>query len=87
MALGVIETLGVVALLEAADAMLKAADVEVAKYMTAGGGISMCVMQGELSALRAAVEAGAAAAQRVGGLTCHFVLASPSQAVMTFLNI
>lgn len=84
--IGVLETQGFVALIEAADAMLKAANVEIVKYVPVGGGILTCVLQGELSGLKAALEAGAAAAQKAGGLRCHFVLAKPGQAVLSLLS-
>lgn len=83
--IGVLETQGFIALIEAADAMLKAANVEVVKYVPVGGGIFTCVLQGELSGLRAALETGAAAAQKSGGLRCYFVLAKPTEAVSNLL--
>lgn len=84
--IGVLETQGFVALIEAADAMLKAANVEVVKHVQVGGGILTCIVQGELSGLKAALEAGAAAANKVGGLRCYFVLAKPSAAVLSLVS-
>lgn len=84
--IGVLETQGFIALLEAADAMLKAANVEVVKYVPVGGGILTCVLRGELSGVKTALEAGAAAAQKSGGLRCYFVLANPTEAVSKLLT-
>jgi len=74
---GFIETRGYVAAIEAADAMVKAAKVEVVKWRKAGGALVMVVVKGELGACRAAVDAGSAAAERVGELVSSNVIPNP----------
>lgn len=85
-ALGFVETRGFVALVEATDAMLKAANVRVVKYERVGGGLVTVCIQGDLGAVRVATDAGVAAATRMGQAT-SVVLASPSNAVVTLLGI
>ena len=85
-ALGFIETRGFVALVEATDAMLKAANVRVVKYERVGGGLVTVCIQGDLGAVRVATDAGMAVAARMGQAT-SVVLASPSKAVVTLLGI
>ncbi|RLD14588.1 MAG: ethanolamine utilization microcompartment protein EutM [Caldiserica bacterium] len=76
-ALGMIETKGLVALIEAADAMVKAARVKLVGYEKIGGGYVTVCVRGEVAACRAACEAGAAAAQRVGELVAVHVIPQP----------
>lgn len=66
-ALGMIETKGLVSLIEAADAMVKAARVKLVGYQQIGGGMVTVMVRGDVAACKAATDAGAAAAQRVGG--------------------
>ena len=77
-ALGIIETRGLVALIEAADAMLKAADVEVIGSERIGSGLVSVMVQGEVGAVKAAVEAGAESAQRLGEVVAVHVIPRPS---------
>ena len=65
-AIGLIETKGLVAMLEAADAMLKAANVHLIGKERIGGGFMTVIVEGEVAAVKASVDAGAAAAKRVG---------------------
>ena len=65
-AIGLIETKGLVALIEATDAMAKAANVEIIKKVQIGGGFVTTIVQGDVGSVRAAVEAGANAALAVG---------------------
>lgn len=74
---GFVETRGYVAAIEAADAMVKAAKVDIVKWRKAGGALVMVVVKGELSACRAAVDAGSAAAARVGELVSSNLIANP----------
>src|SRR5260221_13868123 len=67
-ALGMIETKGFVAMVEAADAMVKAAKVELVGYEKIGGGYVTAIVRGDLAAGKAATEAGARGAERVGQL-------------------
>lgn len=79
--LGMIETLGFPALVAAADAAAKAADVRVVTYEGADAGIVTIYMIGDVSSVQAAVEIGAAEAKRVGTLLSSHVIARPDQSV------
>jgi microcompartment protein CcmL/EutN len=76
-ALGMIETKGLVGAIEAADAMTKAADVTLVGKERTGGGLILVKITGDVAAVRAAVDAGAAAAQRVGQLISVHVIPRP----------
>ena len=76
-AIGFIETNGLVGNIEATDAMLKAADVEFVGSDTIGAGLVTVVVTGEVGAVKAATEAGAEAAAKVGELVCVHVIARP----------
>ena len=67
-ALGMIETRGVVPAIEAADAMVKAANVTIIGHVKAGGGLVSVLVRGEVGAVKAATDAGAVAANKVGEL-------------------
>ena len=77
-ALGLLETLGLVAAVEAADAMLKAADVRLVRQERVVPGLVTHVVVGETAAVRSAVDAGAAAAARVGRVAASHVIPSPA---------
>ncbi len=77
-AIGLIETRGLVALIEATDAMAKAANVEIVKRVQIGGGYMTAVVKGDVGSVRAAVEAGANAAQQVGELVSSHVIPRPA---------
>lgn len=76
-ALGMIETKGFVGLVEASDAMVKAARVELVNYERIGGGYVTTVVRGDVAAVKAAVEAGARAAEKVGELVSIHVIPRP----------
>ena len=76
-ALGMIETKGFVAMVEAADAMVKAAKVELVGYEKTGGGFVTAIVRGDVAAVKAATDAGAAAARRVGELVSVHVIPRP----------
>ena len=76
-ALGMIETKGLVGSVEAADAMVKAANVTLIGKVHVGGGLVTVMVRGEVGAVKAAVDAGAAAAQRVGNLVSQHVIPRP----------
>jgi len=76
-ALGMIETRGLVGAIEAADAMTKAADVTLVGKERTGGGLILVKITGDVAAVRAAVDAGAAAVQRVGELVSTHVIPRP----------
>ena len=76
-ALGMIETTSFAALIEAADAMVKAAKVELTGYEKTGGGFVTAIVRGDVAAVRAATEAGARAAEKVGSVVAVHVIARP----------
>jgi ethanolamine utilization protein EutM len=82
-ALGLIETLGLVGLINAVDAMLKAATVEIASsIIKLDGGVVSLMVRGDVSSVRAAVEAGAEAAAKVGELRAAHVIPRPDPVVV-----
>lgn len=76
-ALGLIETKGLVALIEASDAMVKAARVKLVCVKQIGGGLVTAMVRGDVAACKAATDAGAAAAQRIGELVSVHVIPRP----------
>lgn len=76
-ALGMIETRGLVALIEASDAMVKAARVKLVGVKQIGGGLCTAMVRGDVAACKAATDAGAAAAQRIGELVSVHVIPRP----------
>ena len=76
-ALGMIETKGLVGAVEAADAMVKAANVELVGREQVGGGLVTVMVRGDVGAVKAAVDAGSAAADRVGELVSTHVIPRP----------
>lgn len=76
-ALGMIEAQGFVAIVEAADAMVKAAKVELVGYEKTGGGYVTAIVRGDVAAVKAATEAGAKSAERVGRLVSVHVIPRP----------
>jgi len=86
-ALGMIETKGLVAAIEAADAMVKAAKVTLLGREKVGGGLVTVLVRGEVGAVKAATDAGAAAAQRVGELIAVHVIPRPHAEVEPMLPL
>ncbi|MGI6205502.1 MAG: BMC domain-containing protein [Anaerovoracaceae bacterium] len=84
-ALGMIETKGLIGSVEAADAMVKAANVTLIGKVHIGGGLVTVMVRGDVGAVKAAVDAGAAAAQRVSELISVHVIPRPHQEVETIL--
>lgn len=80
-ALGMIETKGLVAAIEAADAMVKAANVVLVGKEQVGGGLVTVLVRGDVGAVKAATDAGAAAAERVGELLSVHVIPRPHSEV------
>lgn len=76
-ALGMVETRGMVAAVEAADAMLKAANVKLVANEKIGGGLVAVFVRGEVGAVKAATDAGAVAANKVGEVVAVHVIARP----------
>lgn len=86
-ALGMIETRGFAAAVEAADAMVKAAKVDLVGYEKIGGGYVTVVIRGDVAAVKAAVEAGSRGAERVGEVVAVHVIARPHSNVDTQLPL
>lgn len=86
MALGLIETKGLVGAIEAADAMVKAANVSLVGKELVGGGLVTVLIRGDVGAVKAAVDAGAAAAGRVGELKSVHVIPRPHDDVDAMLS-
>ena len=84
-ALGLIETKGLVGAIEAADAMVKAANVRLMDKVLVGGGLVTVMVRGDVGAVKAATDAGAAAAQRVGELISVHVIPRPHAEVESIL--
>jgi ethanolamine utilization protein EutM len=81
-AIGLIETKGLLGLIEATDAMAKAANVEIVKRIDIGGAYCATVVRGDVGSVRAAVEAGATAATQVGELVASHVIARPAEGLI-----
>ncbi|MEG0308812.1 MAG: BMC domain-containing protein [Clostridium sp.] len=86
-ALGLVETVGLVPALEAADKMLKAANVELVSYENVGSTLVTIMVKGDVGAVRAAVEAGAEAAAAAGTLTAHNVMPRPIREVGDIVSV
>ena len=81
-AIGLVETRGLVGLVEATDAMAKAANVKVEKRVQIGGDLVTTVVSGDVGSVRAAVEAGANAAGQVGELMSSHVIPRPAEGLV-----
>ena len=86
-ALGMIETRGLVAMIEASDAMVKAAKVVLVGWGKIGSGYVTALVRGDVAAVKAATDAGAAAARRVGELISVHVIPRPHQSLEDVLPI
>lgn len=86
-ALGMVETRGLIAAIEAADAMLKAANVELVGTEKIGSGLVSVMVRGDVGAVKAAVEAGSASASRLGELVATHVIPRPHTDVEKILPI
>jgi ethanolamine utilization protein EutM len=84
-AIGMIETKGLVAMVQATDAMLKAASVEFVGWNKIGSGLCSVFVQGDVGSVRAAVDAGAAAAKTAGEVVSVDVIARPHSSIGTVL--
>ena len=81
-ALGMVETKGLIGLVEATDAMAKAANVQILKRIGIGGAYVTTIVTGDVGSVRAAVEAGAQAAQQVGELVGSHVIPRPAEGLL-----
>jgi microcompartment protein CcmL/EutN len=78
-ALGIIETMGYTAAIQAADAAVKSANVKLGKWIKVGGGRVSIILRGDVAAVKAAVEAGVQAARSVGTVVSELVIPRPSE--------
>ena len=85
-ALGMIETKGLVALFEATDAMLKAADVNFVGWEPVGSGLVTAFVQGDVAAVKAATDVGAASAARIGEVASVQVISRPHDDLPSFVQ-
>ena len=85
--LGMVETHGWVAMVEAVDAMVKAAEVEIVGWQQVGGGLVTAVVRGDVAAVKTAVDAGAVAASRVGEVIAVHVIPRPHESLEAALPI
>jgi ethanolamine utilization protein EutM len=85
-ALGLVETKGLVAAVQAADAMVKAANVRLVTKQQPGGGLISIIVQGDVGAVRAAVDAGAAAANKIGQVVSAHVISRPHEGMEDILE-
>lgn len=86
-ALGLVETLGMVPAIEAADKMLKAAEVELISYENIGSTLVTIMVKGDVAAVKAAVEAGTEAAAAIGKVTAHNVMPRPIKGVGDIVSV
>ena len=84
-ALGIVETRGLVCVVEALDAMLKTAEVRYVGQQRAGSGLVAVLVEGDVAAVKAAVDAGAQAAQKVGELRSVHVIPRPVESIKKYL--
>ncbi len=86
-ALGMIEARSFPAMVEAADAMVKAAKVELVSYEETGGGYVTAVVRGDVAAVKAAIEAGLRGAERVGEVISSHIIARPHESIDAVLPL
>ena len=82
LAIGLVETKGLIALVAATDAMVKAANVHVVKRIGIGGGLVTTIVNGDVGSVRAAVDAGARVAAQMGELVSSHVIPNPAEGVI-----
>ena len=81
-AIGLVETKGLIGLVAATDAMVKAANVQVVNRIDIGGGLVTAIVTGDVGSVRAAVEAGARVADQVGELVGSHLIANPAEGLV-----
>ena len=86
-ALGMVETRGLIGMIEAADAMLKTANVVLVSWQKVDAGLVTAIVRGDVASVKAATDAGAAAARRVGELVGVHVIANPAEGLDTIFPI
>ena len=85
--IGMVETRGYAGSVEASDAMVKAANVSLVRQVQIGGGFITVIVKGDVGSVKAAVDAGAEAAKRVGELVCSHVIARPHTELLRTVGI
>ena len=85
--IGMVETKGYVGSVEASDAMVNAANVSLVRQIQIGGGMVTVIVKGDVGSVRAAVDAGAEAAKRVGELVCSHIIARPHTELVRTLGL
>jgi len=85
-AIGLVEIKGMVGIIEAADAMLKAANVRLIGKESMDGGFMTVIVEGEIAAVKASVDAGAAAAKKVGEVVSIHVIPRPNEVIEKLLT-
>jgi ethanolamine utilization protein EutM len=85
--IGMVETKGYAGSVEASDAMVKAANVSLVRQIQIGGGMVTVIVKGDVGSVRAAVDAGAEAAKRVGELVCSHIIARPHGELVRTLGL
>ncbi len=86
-AVGFVETRGLIGAIEAADAMVKAAEVRIVEYRQVGSGLISIVIQGDVAAVQAAVQAGSMAAEKVGEVVSVNVIPRPNEELAKLLPL
>jgi microcompartment protein CcmL/EutN len=86
-ALGMVECMGMVAMIEAADAMVKSANVKLVGYEKIDAGLVTAIVRGEVGAVKAAVDAGAAAGARVGKVVATHIIPRPHSEVDSGISV
>jgi len=81
-AIGLVETKGLIGLVEATDAMAKAANVEIVKRVDIGGAFVTTIVSGDVGSVRAAVDAGANAASQIGELVSSHIIPRPAEGLV-----
>lgn len=86
-ALGIIETIGFTAAIQAADAAVKSANIKLGNWVKVGGGRVNIIIRGDVAAVKAAVEAGVQAAENVGGVKAQLIIPRPSEKLVSKIPI
>ena len=85
--IGLVETKGLTGSIEASDAMAKAANISLEKQISIGGGFLTVIVKGDVGSVKAAVEAGAEAANRAGELVASHVIARPHDDLLKYFQV
>ncbi len=85
--IGLVETKGLTGSIEASDAMAKAANISLVKQISIGGGFLTVLVKGDVGSVKAAVEAGAEAANRAGELVASHVIARPHDDLLKYFQV